>query len=287
MIEFIGRLHPLLVHLPIGFLVLLGIFEALTLRPRWEPLAAASRLISGLTFPASLAAIVCGWLLAGAGNDYDSRLLWWHRWLGTGVGVASLLLIGLRRLGLLRVYRWTLAVTVALMAAASHFGGALTHGSDFLSWQREKSSSLAAAASGDIAKDPVYPAVIQPIFNRYCVNCHGAEKAKAGLRLNTAENLLKGGDSGSAIEPPGATQSLLGKLISLPKDEDEHMPPAGKRQLSANELALLRWWLDAGAPTDKTVKELDPPAEILQILKLPPVPPASRQADNNPPNPHP
>jgi hypothetical protein len=79
-------------------------------------------------------------------------------------------------------------------------------------------------------------------------------------------SMRTGGDSGSPIEPPGAAQSLIGKRLALPLEEEEHMPPDGKRQLTANELTLLNWWLDAGAPTDKTVKELNPPPQIMQII---------------------
>jgi hypothetical protein len=42
------------------------------------------------------------------------------------------------------------------------------------------------------------------------------------------------------------------------------MPPDGKPQLSEDQLTILRWWLDAGAPTDKTVQELKPTPDILQ-----------------------
>ena len=64
MIEFIGKFHPLFVHLPIGFFTLLGVLELLALRPNWKDLAVANRVILLLTIPASVASVVCGWLLA-------------------------------------------------------------------------------------------------------------------------------------------------------------------------------------------------------------------------------
>jgi uncharacterized membrane protein/mono/diheme cytochrome c family protein len=266
--EFIGRLHPLLVHLPIGFLVLLGVFEAMACRPRWQSLLAACRVILVITIPVSLVTILCGWLLAGNG-DYDRQLLLWHRWLGTGLGVACSGLLALHWRGQVRIYRWALVGTLGLVVAASHYGASLTHGKDFLSWPREKSSASVSGPTGDLRMQVFYAAAIQPIFNRSCVNCHGPNKAKGGLRLNTAANLLAGGESGSPIEPPGATQSLLGKRLALPLDVEEHMPPDGKRQLSASELAIVNWWLDAGAPTEKTFQELNPPPQILKALGVP------------------
>lgn len=268
MSEFIGRLHPLLVHLPIGFLVLLGIFELLARWPRGQDLVPAIRVILILTLPVSWAGIGCGWLLADSG-DYDGGSLFWHRWLGLGLGLACAVLLGLHWLGQLRVYRWALMGTLGLLAATSHFGGSLTHGKDFLSWPKAKSAASQSGATGELATQSFHAAVIQPIFNQTCVSCHGAEKAKGGLRLHTAAGLLAGGDSGSVIQPAGATQSVLGKRLALPLEVEEHMPPDGKRQLSANELALVNWWLDAGAPTDKTVQELNPPPAIMKILGTP------------------
>ena len=265
MSEFIGRLHPLLVHLPIGFLVLLGIFELPARWLRGQNLAVTSRLILILTLSVSLLSIVCGWLLADSG-DYDGQLLFWHRWLGIGLGVACLVLLVLHWRGQLRIYRWALVGTLGLLVATSHFGGSLTHGKDFLSWPKAKSAARPAGTTGDLGPQLFYEAAIQPIFNQSCVNCHGASKSKGGLRLDTAASMRTGGDSGSPIEPPGATQSLMGKRLALPLEEEEHMPPDGKRQLTAHELTLLNWWLDAGARTDKTVKELNPPPQIMKVI---------------------
>jgi hypothetical protein len=71
MIEFLGKFHPLLVHLPIGFLLLLGVLEWLALRPGGKELAAANRIILLLSIPATVASAGCGWLLAESGK-YDA-----------------------------------------------------------------------------------------------------------------------------------------------------------------------------------------------------------------------
>jgi uncharacterized membrane protein len=266
MIEFIGKFHPLLVHLPIGFLVLLGAFELLALRSKLPQFTDASRVVVALTFPVTLASVVCGWLLAGSG-DYEGSNLFWHRWLGTALGLATLLLLGLHWCGLFRLYRWALWPTLALLVVASHFGGSLTHGSDFLAWPKKKRVAGNPSAADNIAAQVVYPNAILPIFNKYCASCHGPDKVKGGLRLDTLEHLRKGGDSGSPIEPPGATQSLLGKRVSLPLEDEDHMPPDGKPQLTKHHLAIINWWLDAGAPIDKTFQDLNPPPEILKAFQ--------------------
>ena len=266
MIEFIGKFHPLFVHLPIGFLVLLGIFEMLAVRSPKQHLTESSRVVLVLTFPITIASIVTGWLLAGSG-DYEGSNIFWHRWLGTALGVATGLLLGLHWSGLFRLYRWGLIGTLALLATASHLGGSLTHGSDFLSWPAASLSRSKPTFTGDLSAQPVYSTTIKPIFDKYCVSCHGPEKSKGGLRMDTIEHLKEGGDSGSPFDPPGAAESLLGKRLALPLEDEEHMPPDGKPQLSTNQLAIINWWLNAGAPTDKKIQDLNPTPEMLKVIQ--------------------
>ena len=264
MIEFIGKFHPLFVHLPIGFLVLLGIFEMLSIRSPKQHLTESSRVVLVLTFPITVTSIITGWLLAN-GGDYEGSNVFWHRWLGSALGIATGLLLGLHWMGLFRWYRWGLIVTLALLATASHLGGSLTHGSDFLSWPAASLSRKKPAA--DLSTQPIHAAAIQPIFDKYCVSCHGPEKSKGGLRMDTMEHLKKGGDSGSLFDPPGAVESLLGKRLALPLEDEEHMPPEGKPQLSTNQLAVIHWWLQSGAPTDKKIQELSPTPDILKAIQ--------------------
>jgi len=266
MTEFIGKFHPLFVHLPIGFLALLGIFEMLAVRSPKQHLTESSRVVLMLTFPISVASIITGWLLA-SGGDYEGSNVFWHRWLGTTLGVATGLLLGLHWCGLFRWYRWALIGTLALLAVSSHLGGSLTHGSDFLSWPAATPPRSKPRAIGEISAQPVYATAIQPIFHHYCASCHGPEKSKGGLRLDTLEHLAKGGDSGSPINPTGATESLLGKRLALPLENEDHMPPDGKPQLSKDQLAVLNWWLDSGAPTDKTIQDLNPTPETLKAIQ--------------------
>lgn len=265
MIEFIGKFHPLVVHLPIGFLVLLVVFEIASLRWRHLDLRAATHLTLLITAPATLATALCGWLLAARG-DYAGSTLDWHRWLGTVLGGATVILLAVHWRASAKVYRAALAATMLLLVAAGHFGGSLTHGSDFLSWPGGKSPAKSSPPV-DLASQPVYTAVIQPILDKYCVSCHGPDKAKGGLRMDSAADLVKGGDSGSVLSPPSAALSLLGKRLTLPLEDDDHMPPESKPQLTKEQLAVLHWWLDAGAATDKTLTELNPAPEIKTLLQ--------------------
>jgi uncharacterized membrane protein len=272
--RFLGAFHPVLVHLPIGFIVLLGVLEALALHPRFKHLTAASRTILVLTLPAVFGAAFTGWLLADRGG-YDADLLSWHRWTGVAVAVAVLFVTVIQRFGRPWVYRLSLCGTVLLVIAAGHWGGSLTHGRAYLTgdapaWLRSWIGSHPVHTwTADRVNQRVYTSVIQPIFTRYCVSCHGSGKAKAGLRLNARENLLKGSDSGPVIEPGSAARSLLIQQLLSEPDDQNHMPPAGKPQPTPDEIALLEWWVDAGVPANQTAAELNPPPTILRILSLP------------------
>ncbi len=89
---------------------------------------------------------------------------------------------------------------------------------------------------------------IRPLFVDNCYKCHSAqsEKVKGGLQLDTAENLLKGGETGPAIIPGQPEKSLLIKAVRY-ADENLQMPPKGKK-LSAEQIASLEAWIKMGAP---------------------------------------
>ncbi len=86
---------------------------------------------------------------------------------------------------------------------------------------------------------------IRPILSARCVACHGANKQKGELRLDAKRLALRGGESGPVIVPGKSGESLLWRRVSSTND-DERMPPDGK-PLTAEQLAALKAWIDAGA----------------------------------------
>ena len=98
------------------------------------------------------------------------------------------------------------------------------------------------------------------MINSYCIKCHTAEKHKGKLIMESYESLLKGGESvkdGKLTVVAGkSAESLMFTLTQLPKDDDLHMPPDGKPQPSEKEIAVLKWWIDAGAKKDDKIKDL-------------------------------
>ena len=86
LVLFFGRLHPLLVHLPIGLIVLLAVLELLARSRRFSQANTNAGVILALTVPAAWFTVLLGWLLSWGGG-YDAKLLQWHKW--TSIATAS------------------------------------------------------------------------------------------------------------------------------------------------------------------------------------------------------
>lgn len=99
-----------------------------------------------------------------------------------------------------------------------------------------------AAGPADFERD------IKPILQKHCVQCHGPEKQKGKLRLDTKEAFLKGGDNGPVVTPGNPEKSDLFHRITLAESHDDVMPPAGKADhLTPAQIALVKQWIADGA----------------------------------------
>jgi uncharacterized membrane protein len=274
---FFGHFHPLLVHLPIGCLVLLGILEILANFTRWKGAAQNSRLILGFVCVTSVVSALFGWMLAKAGG-YEPQLLKWHQAAGFGVAGAALATLLLCHLEWRRAYRVCLAVTLALLAIGSDLGGSLTHGHDFITRYAPQpvramlglstTERTTVKAGWPPMQMPVFAGVVEPILRERCSACHGPDKQKAELRLDTLEGLLRGGQDGPVIKAGLAKDSPLIQCMLSPLDADGHMPPEDDPQPTAEEISLLEWWINDGAPASTKVIDLKPKPEIQRLLEL-------------------
>ena len=116
-----------------------------------------------------------------------------------------------------------------------------------------------SAADVDVSKLPpastqkgvTYAKDIKPIFDKSCVKCHGAEKPKAKLRLDSLEGSLKGSADNKVIEPGNSAKSILVHNIAQLGDEDTWMPPKDNKAkidpLTKEQVGLIRAWIDQGA----------------------------------------
>ena len=97
----------------------------------------------------------------------------------------------------------------------------------------------------DDAADKHFTARVLPLLELRCISCHGPEKVKGGLRMDTREALLKGGETGPAVVPGKPGASLLLQAVMHSK-KDLEMPP--KEKLTTNDIAVLEKWITDGAP---------------------------------------
>ncbi|MEZ0266736.1 MAG: c-type cytochrome domain-containing protein, partial [Phycisphaerae bacterium] len=86
---------------------------------------------------------------------------------------------------------------------------------------------------------------VRPLLVEACMSCHGPQKQKGGLRLDSAEWLAKGGKNGPVLVPGKPAESKLLLAVAY-KDEDLQMPPDEK--LPADKVAILTQWVEMGAP---------------------------------------
>ncbi len=108
-------------------------------------------------------------------------------------------------------------------------------------------TTLAILASLAIVPDDadVYSREVKPVLARRCASCHGTLKQKAGLRLDSAAAILKGGENGPAVKPKGVDDSLLVERV-MSSEASERMPPEGE-PLKPEEIAAIRSWIESGA----------------------------------------
>ena len=108
---------------------------------------------------------------------------------------------------------------------------------------------------------------IEPILSSSCVKCHARGRAKGGLQIDTRETLLRGGDSGPVVVAGQSQASLLIALVAG-VDPDDVMPKKGSR-LTADQIGLLRAWIDQGVAWDPGIT-FARPAPLNLLPHLPP-----------------
>lgn len=121
----------------------------------------------------------------------------------------------------------------------------------------------AAPAHADATKSQLYKDLVAPVLEAKCNNCHGAEKPKGKLSMLSIEAILKGGNEGPAVVAGKVDESPLLQRVYLPLNDDEHMPPEDKEQLTEQETALLAFWINSGAKATGTVADFKPDERAL------------------------
>lgn len=252
--DFFGRFHPVLVHLPIGFIII-GLFLELYgyFRKNNNAFDSAIKIVLILSVLSGIAASSTGWMLSEA-NPYPPGALTTHKWLAISVIFLSLgwLLVKLK-IKKPQFHVASAALVALIVSLTGHFGGVLTHGEDYLveyspDWVRNlvnfggEEGELAMPADSVL----VYPHLIRPVLAKKCASCHNGEKASGGFDVTGLDDLFEEAETGMPVTPGNAFRSEVYQRVTLPVHSKKFMPPVGD-PLTYTELSILRYWIENGA----------------------------------------
>ena len=251
---FIGRFHPIILHLPIGGLIALFVMEIInSYRPQLN-LDSACSILLWFSVVTVIPSAVLGFILASSGN-YDDELLNLHKWLGWLTALVCVWLLYFNSKSK-KIYKVLLYANVIFLLVAGHFGGQLTHGKDYLTKYMpvsmkkvlniddERKYLVVNRKIDSFSTDATYYTnQIKPIIENYCYKCHGQEKQKGDMRFDNIDwDMVNGFDA--------EKWNMMLSQVNLGE-----MPPDDEPQLSNDDRRILVDWI---------TKNLDKAAEAKQ-----------------------
>ncbi|TAE21021.1 MAG: peptidylprolyl isomerase [Cytophagales bacterium] len=260
----LGRMHPMLLHLPIGLLILVGVLWVFRRSFAGEGVEQIFRFLLLIAALTSVMAALMGFFLSREGG-YTDDVLTWHKFSGVGMSLLAyaLVLLHERQANNTRFFSPLLGLSTLCLFITGHFGASLTHGEDYL-FPTASQPETPIAFTDDT---PVFVSTIEPILKANCYQCHNEQKQKGQLLMSTLAGLTKGGKNGPIWVAGDPLNSHLIQRANLPLDDKKHMPPKGKPQLTPGEVGLLTAWIKAGADTKKPLRALaqnDPLRALVQ-----------------------
>ncbi|NQU51598.1 MAG: hypothetical protein HQ522_03570, partial [Bacteroidetes bacterium] len=260
-LQWMGKLHPLALHFPIVFGILIVIYFLFFHHRRFSTDTEKLLLATNALF-ASVVALFG--ILFSIQNAYENEIINLHKW--GGIAVALLSWIFLFILDLNVNFKKILSVIfLVVLIGSTHKGAQLTHGVNVLGFPQKQTDESEKTSTFD-STTTLFEAGVAPILNRKCISCHGLDKVKGDLQLNTPENILKGGESGDIIEGAANGKSILFKAIQLPQEHKFHMPPDGKLQLTIDEKNILSKWIKAGGNFETKLNELEKEDSLFVLI---------------------
>lgn len=273
---FLGRFHPLILHLPIGALVILFFMEIIHSWRKELDLEAACDLLLWFSTISIFPTVLLGFFLASTG-DYDDELLSVHKWLGWFTALICVWLLVLRHYKSSqstrkssRFYKIFLSINVILLSLAGHYGGYLTHGANYLT--KFMPNAMKTVLNIDTVEDEYiainrevdsvseaalyYKNQINPILQNYCYECHNEKKQKGGMRLDVLDwNMISG--------PDAEKWHAALNVIHLGE-----MPPEKKPQLKNHERRSLVDWLTTNLDQAAAAKRNDNKGVMRRLTKM-------------------
>jgi hypothetical protein len=261
-LEVVGRMHPLLLHFPIVMLFLAALLfwfpNALGVNTKivLKGLLLSALFFTGITVLAGLfLSVEDGYVK----EDFEN-----HQWTGLLVFWLGTLWYWFWAKEKLAVAKGLSLVVLALVLATGHLGASLTHGEDFLFAPLKSERTLPQVSFEEAL---AFDHVIKPILDQKCISCHKAGKVKGDLRMDEVQYILKGGEMGPAIDLQDLENSQILIHILYPLEDEFHMPPKGKPQLTETELALIQSWILDSAHFEKKLTAYSPESEFIALAK--------------------
>lgn len=277
-VYFLGRFHVLALHIPLGLIVAIFVLEWLARREKYRYLEAASPFLWGFAAISALVTVMLGYMHFAEGS-FTGPSAAQHRTFGTALALllsaVALLRVSKFSKSYMPVFFPASALFLLLASITGHFGGNLTHGSTYLvEYAPQFIRSMAGLpprrppVTSLEAADPFYD-LVGPLFQQRCSTCHNADKHESDLVLTTYEGVMRGGESGTVVTARRPDLSELLRRVTLPNDDDAFMPAEGKTPLTDDQVEIVRWWIEAGAPADTTIgaMQTQPPPEIETMIR--------------------
>ncbi len=291
--EFLGRLHPMIIHFPIGILVVAWGLDLFSLQKK-GPTKTSLKIWIFIGALSALLSAVLGTLLFQYGS-YSGKIIeqhLWGGWITAGLALFTALSYSTRWQVPRNASFLLLSLCVISLSFTGHWGASITHGANYLTEVFPRTSEGETHVSAEklalftaYSQQDSFPPdqldqlnlEVRAIFAHNCYQCHSTEKQKGGLVLDHREGVFLGGDSGPIVIPGHARQSEIIRRLHLPRNDEESMPPKGK-VLAAHEIDLVALWIDQGAHWADEALKVFPEAEM--ALVEPPLPVGSPQIDH-------
>ena len=245
--KWLGKMHPLLLHFPIVLGTTIGLYYILDKKNKIDAVYANYILIINALLSSIVA--IFGIFLSKQ-DSYDGSIILLHKWGGVSIALISWLFVYLQQ-GLIHFKnsyqtRWISSLMyLSVLFIFTHKGAQLTHGINAISFPE----AVAAKKTDKVILDSnatLYEQAVKPILEQKCIGCHGTDKVKGALLLNSPENIIKGGKGGNILVSSKDKEATMFTRIHLPMSDEKHMPPDGKMQLTKEEVSILSRWIKAG-----------------------------------------
>ncbi len=268
----VGPFHILLLHLPIGVFSAIALIESLAFfSEKARKAREALPILYAFGAVTAVVSVITGLSLMGDKHSDDMLL---HRNFGIVTAIVACVAAGLSWKNAARpVQLGVLGLLLAAMGATGHLGGGMSHGDNFLteklpeplkSWLQPADAPPSqphthtdvlplSPVPSNIAPGgakPAFQTLILPIFKKSCTECHGAEKVKGKLRLDSYAAAIKGGEAGNTFVARDLEKSLGWEALNMSLDDEDVMPPKKAKcpRPDEKDLARIKWWIENGLP---------------------------------------